>query len=146
MANKTVPENDSCIFCKIVAGQIPCEKLYEDEAVLSFLDVGPLSKGHALVIPKGHWEKMDCVPAQVSSAIGRILPVLSRSICSAVGADDWNILQNNGRLAHQEVDHVHFHIIPRTDSAGLGINWSPKKIDKKNMATLGEMIRNKIER
>src|SRR5699024_963318 len=117
------PKDSTCIFCKIVSGQIPCQKLYEDDLVISFLAVGPLSDGHALVIPKGHWATIDKVPEDIAAAIGKVLPKLSCAISSATQIPDWNILQNNGRAAHQEVDHVHFHIIPKIADEGLKINW-----------------------
>ena len=112
--------DSSCIFCKIVAGQIPCHKLYEDEHVFAFLDVGPLSPGHTLVIPKGHYKTVDQMPDETAAAIGRCLPSLSRAILQATGSTDWNLLQNNGEPAGQEVLHAHFHLIPR--KAGSDVN------------------------
>ncbi len=123
MGETDTPRDADCIFCKIVAGQIPCHKLWEDDAVLAFLDVGPLSRGHTLVIPKGHYESIDQVPADVAAACGGVMPRLSRAIKAATGATAWNVLQNNGRAAHQAVGHVHFHIIPKTAEGGLGIQW-----------------------
>ena len=130
------PTDADCIFCKIVAQTIPCHKLYEDQDVLAFLDVGPLSLGHTLVIPKGHWVTLDQVPDQVSASIGRVLPKLSKAIRQATGINDFNILQNNGSLAHQAVGHVHFHIIPKTDDAGLGIDWPTSKLESDKAAQL----------
>src|SRR4249920_756945 len=77
--------DSNCIFCKIVAGQIPCHKVYEDEHVLAFLDIGPLSPGHTLVIPKQHWVKLDEVTEEAGAAIGRVLPRLSRAVKAATG-------------------------------------------------------------
>jgi histidine triad (HIT) family protein len=126
----------NCIFCKIVAGTIPCYKLLENEHVLAFLDVGPLSLGHALIIPKGHWTTLDQLPDDTSAAIGSVLPKLSRAIRQATGIADFNILQNNGTLAHQAVGHVHFHIIPKTADTGLGINWPAGQLDADQAAKL----------
>lgn len=123
------PIDSDCIFCKIAAGSIPCHKLYEDDNIIAFLDVFPLSKGHALVIPKGHWVTLDVVPSEISASIGKLLPGIASSICKATGTPDFNILQNNGKLAHQAVGHVHFHIIPKTNDSGLGINWPAGKLD-----------------
>jgi histidine triad (HIT) family protein len=117
------PHDASCIFCRIIAGEVPCYTLYEDAQVLAFLDVGPLSHGHALIVPKGHWRTIVAVPAEVSAAMGGLLPALSRAVVRASGADAWNVLQNNGQAAHQAVDHVHMHIIPKFADAGLGITW-----------------------
>jgi len=111
------------IFNKIIAGDIPCHKIYEDDLVLAFLDVGPLSNGHALVIPKESVETLDKLSEQSGAAIGKVLPRLCAAIKKATGIEEYNILQNNGRLAHQEVMHVHFHIIPKpNNSEGLGVS------------------------
>ena len=129
-----------CIFCKIVAGEIPSYKLHEDEQVLAFLDVGPLSEGHALVIPKAHYATLDQVPEDLAAACMRIVARLSRAVCAATGAEAWNVLQNNGRRAHQAVDHVHFHIIPKTDKGGLGIDWPAGKLDDAQATRLQQHI------
>jgi len=136
--------DSDCIFCKIVAGDIPCHRLYEDEHVLSFLDVGPLSRGHALVIPKKHHVTLDQVPPHVGSAIGAVLPRLSKAVCDTLGASAWNVLQNNGKAAHQAVGHVHFHIIPKpTDEPekGLGITWPAGDVDHDEAGKLAKQIR-----
>ena len=111
------------IFDKIIAGQIPCHKVYEDEQVLAFLDIGPLSTGHTLLIPKERRAHLHELSDEAAAAIGRVLPRLCRAVLAASGADAYNVLQNNGRAAHQVVEHVHFHIIPRIGDAGLGIGW-----------------------
>ena len=117
------------IFHKIVAGEIPCHKVYEDEHVLAFLDVFPLSRGHTLVIPKVHAETLDQLDEESAAAIGRVLPKISRAVLAATGAKDFNLLQNNGAAAHQAVFWVHFHIIPKfPDGSGLGINWPAGKL------------------
>ena len=117
------PTDEGCIFCKIIAGDIPCYKLYEDELVISFLDIGPLARGHCLVIPKGHWVMLDRLPDEVAAGCGRVLPRLCRAVSLATGATAWNVLQNNGRAARQAVDHVHFHIIPKYNNEGLSFAW-----------------------
>lgn len=117
------------IFTKILAGEIPCHRLYEDEKVLCFLDINPLSHGHALVIPKEAAVTLDELSEDSAEAIGRVLPKLSKAILAATGAKSYNVLQNNGRRAHQAVDHVHFHIIPKyEDGSGLGIQWQPRPL------------------
>jgi histidine triad (HIT) family protein len=122
-----VPET---IFSKILRGEIPCHKVYEDAHVLAFLDVNPLSRGHVLVIPRDEVATVDQLSDDVAAAIGRVLPRLSRAVLAATGAKAFNILQNNGALAHQAVFHVHFHIIPKyDDGAGLGIDWNASKLE-----------------
>ena len=114
------------VFAKIVRGEIPCHKLYEDELVIAFLDVNPIARGHTLVVPKEPAETLDALSDDSAAAIGRVLPRLSRAVIAATGATAYNILQNNGADAHQSVFHVHFHIIPHhPDGAGLGIaSWN----------------------
>ena len=117
------------IFSKILRGEIPCHKLYEDDLVLAFLDVNPISRGHALVIPKQEVATVDALSDESAAAIGRVLPRLARAVLAATGATAYNILQNNGAEAHQAVFHVHFHIIPKhADGSGLGIEWNASKL------------------
>tara|TARA_R110002072_G_scaffold19187_1_gene71502 strand:- start:590 stop:994 length:405 start_codon:yes stop_codon:yes gene_type:complete len=113
------------IFSKILKGEIPCHRVYEDEAVLAFLDVNPLSPGHTLVIPKEAKATLDQLSDEASAAIGRVLPRIARAVLAATGASEFNVLQNNGPGAHQAVFHVHFHIIPKLDGKGLGVGWQP---------------------
>ena len=118
------------IFGKILRGEIPCHKLYEDEHVLAFLDIAPLSTGHALVIPKEPAVTLDQLSDDAAAALGRVMPRLCRALMAATSTREYNVLQNNGRLAHQAVDHVHFHIIPKpSDAQGLGIGWPSGKLD-----------------
>ena len=119
------------IFGKIIRGEIPCHRVYEDDQVLAFLDIAPLSRGHTLVIPKEPAATVDQLSDEASAAIGRVLPRLSRAVLAATGATAFNILQNNGATAHQAVFHVHFHIIPKyEDGTGLGIGWKPQNFDQ----------------
>jgi histidine triad (HIT) family protein len=112
------------IFSKIIAGDIPCHRVYEDAHVIAFLDIGPVSRGHLLVVPKEAKAQLHELSDESAAAIGRVLPRLARAVLAATGATAYNILQNNGALAHQAVMHVHFHIIPRIGSAGLGVGWN----------------------
>ena len=112
------------IFDKIIAGEIPCHKVYEDQHVLAFLDISPLSPGHTLVIPKERKAQLHMLSDDASAAVGRVLPRLCRAVMRATGATAYNLLQNTGSAAHQVVMHVHFHIIPKIDSKGLGIGWT----------------------
>lgn len=116
------------IFSKILDGEIPCHRVYEDAHVLAFLDVNPICEGHLLVIPKERKAFVHELSDDQAAAIGRVLPRLARAMMKATGASDYNILQNNGARAHQAVFHVHFHIIPKTDEGGLGIGWKPRAL------------------
>ena len=133
----------STIFDKILDGEIPCHKLYEDEQVLAFLDIGPLSTGHALVIPKERKAYLHELSDASAAAIGHVLPRLARAILEVTGAQAYNVLQNNGAAAHQEVLHVHFHIIPREEERGLGIVWKSGSLP--NGEELAARIRKALE-
>ena len=129
------------IFTRIIAGEIPCHRVYEDDKVLAFLDIGPLSPGHTLVIPKEPAETLDRLSDDSAAALGRVLPRLSRAVLRATGAQDFNVLQNNGAAAHQAVGHVHFHIIPKfSDGAGLGINWPAGSLSPEDGDRLAQAI------
>src|SRR5574342_775981 len=104
---------ESTIFDRILRGEIPSYKVYEDEHVFAFLDISPLSKGHTLVVPKESKPYLHELSDESAAAIGRVLPRLCRAIMKATGATAYNVLQNNGSAAHQAVFHVHFHIIPK---------------------------------
>jgi histidine triad (HIT) family protein len=128
------------IFSKIIRGEIPCHKVYEDDKVLAFLDVGPLSKGHTLVVPKEAAATLDQLSDESAAAIGRVLPRLCRAVLKATGASAYNVLQNNGAAAHQAVFHVHFHIIPKAGQTGLGIDWPARKLEGAEGAALAKKV------
>lgn len=117
------------IFDKILAGEIPCHKVYEDDQVLAFLDIFPLSPGHTLVIPKERRAFLHELSDEAAAAIGRVLPRICRAAMAASGANAYNVLQNNGAGAHQAVFHVHFHVIPKLGEQGLGVGWQAGKLD-----------------
>ena len=126
------------LFEKIINGNIPCHKIYENDLVLAFLDVAPLSKGHTLVIPKEAVAYMHELSEPSGAALGNALVKVSAAVVAATGATAYNILQNNGADAHQAVDHVHFHIIPRFGDRGLSMEWIPEEL------TDGEALSNEI--
>ena len=134
-------EQAETIFDKILAGTIPCHRVYEDESVLAFLDINPVSLGHTLVIPKERRAYLHELSDEQAAAIGRVLPRIARAVLHASGASEYNILQNNGASAHQAVFHVHFHIIPRLADTGLGVGWSPRKLSPEIAAGLLEKMR-----
>ncbi len=132
--------SEKTIFGRILDGEIPCHRVYEDAHVLAFLDVGPLSEGHTLVIPKERKAFLHELSDEQAAAIGRALPRIARAVMEATGARDYNVLQNNGAPAHQAVFHVHFHVIPKRGTAGLGIEWRPSKLDGVAGKALAEKI------
>jgi len=121
------------IFSKIIAGEIPSHRVYEDDLVLAFLDINPLSCGHVLVIPKEAKATLGELSDDSAAAIGRVLPRLCRAVQEATGVEHSNVIQNNGAPAGQAVFHVHFHIIPRIPEAGEGkegvrLVWNPGEL------------------
>lgn len=131
----------NCIFCKIVAGTIPCFKLHEDAATLAFLDINPVSVGHALVIPKSH------APNLFESADGDLAAVMpvARRVATAVNKvlqpAGLNLLQSNGPGAGQSVFHLHVHVIPRAVGDGIKMTWEPKPGDMAELAKLAERLK-----
>lgn len=129
-----------CIFCRIAAGQIPAQTVYESAAVLAFLDINPLSEGHTVVIPRAHAERLHELDPAAAAEVGRMLGELARRIVAAVGAEGYNVLQNNGSAAGQVVPHVHFHIIPRRSGDGLGFRWNAQARTPEQLKSIRERI------
>ncbi|XP_021907349.1 LOW QUALITY PROTEIN: adenylylsulfatase HINT3 [Carica papaya] len=127
------PEND-CIFCKIIRGESPSLKLYEDDMCLCILDVNPLSRGHSLIIPKSHFSSLEATPPSVVAAMCSKVPFISNAIMKATGSDSFNLLVNNGAAAGQVIFHTHIHIIPRKERdclwASESLHRRPLKLDK----------------
>ena len=132
------------VFDKILAGEIPCHRVYEDEHVLAFLDIAPLAEGHTLVIPKERKPQLHELSDDSAAALGRVLPRIARAVLAATGAGSYNVLQNNGAEAHQAVMHVHFHVIPRHGSRGLGIGWQPGELSGERAAELLAAMRREL--
>ena len=135
---------ENCLFCKMIAGQIPVAKVYEDEDVLAFLDIGPISDGHTLVIPKQHFEKLhDCPPdilGRVSARLGKIAGAVSK----AMNSDGYNLLCNNGKAAGQLIEHLHFHIIARKNNDGLLSRWPAYSYEQGKIEVIAERIRKNL--
>ncbi|MGH8276515.1 MAG: HIT domain-containing protein [Steroidobacteraceae bacterium] len=129
------------VFSKIIRGQIPCHRVYEDGQVLAFLDINPLSAGHTLVVPKEPAETLDRLSDEAAAALGRVLPRICRAVVAVTGIREYNVLENNGSGSHQAIAHVHFHIIPKPNSReGLGIGWPMTSLDSKAGAALAARI------
>ncbi len=135
---------EDCIFCKMAAGEIPVTRIYEDEAVLCFLDIGPLSDGHTLVIPKQHFEKLHQCPSELLGKIGSRLSKIAKAVTTAMDSDGYNVLCNNGRAAGQLVEHVHFHIIPRNASDGIFDRWPAYKYREGQIEEIAAKIRENL--
>jgi histidine triad (HIT) family protein len=128
------------IFTRIIRGEIPCAKLHDGPTVIAFLDINPLAAGHALVVPKRPVERLEDLPPEEAADCARVLGGLARRICRATGATGYNILQNNGRDAGQEVPHVHFHIIPRKPGDGLGYRWNARPAKAEDLRALAARL------
>ena len=133
-----------CIFCKMVTGEIPSTRIYEDDSVLAFLDIGPISDGHTLVIPKQHFERLDDCPGEILGEVASRLGFIAKAVKSAVKADGYNVLCNNGRAAGQLVSHVHFHIIPRNSADGVFNRWPSYKYKDGRIEALAAKIRENL--
>jgi len=112
-----------CVFCKMIEGRIPIVRVYEDDVVLAFLDIGPLSDGHTLVIPKQHFDMVHNCPDDVLASLWKRMGKIAAAVVVAMDAEGYNILCNNGRSAGQVVEHLHFHIIPRNSGDGVFDRW-----------------------
>lgn len=131
---------DKCLFCKMVLGKIPVTKIYEDDIVLSFLDIGPISDGHTLVIPKQHYEKVDECPPELLAKVASRIDKIAGAVMAAMKADGYNILCNNGKAAGQVIDHLHFHIIPRKTGDGVFNRWPSYKYEEGRIEVIAEHI------
>lgn len=134
-----------CIFCEIVNGAIPSEKVYEDDEVFAFLDIHPVGKGHLLVIPKTHSENMWGMPEDVYATLMRRVHMLVPHVREATNAEGINIAMNNGHAAGQLVFHTHVHIIPRTSGDGLK-QWGAVTYEEGEITKVANKIRNIIKK
>lgn len=121
-----------CIFCKIVAGEIPSIKVYEDDHLLGFMDINPVTPGHSLLIPKAHHATLFDMPDDLLGELLTAARGLGRAIQTGMGARGLNLLQSNGRAANQIIDHFHLHLVPRYEADEIPMaNWemTPGDID-----------------
>ncbi|MAS80554.1 MAG: diadenosine tetraphosphate hydrolase [Euryarchaeota archaeon] len=134
-------DDDPSIFTMIIEGSIPSHKIYEDGEVIAFLDINPFSYGHTLVVPKEPARTLDKLSEESAEALGRVLPKISKAILEATGAEEFNVLQNNGPNAYQSVFHVHFHIIPKfEDGSGLSWPFKTKPLNNEDAVSLAKSI------
>ncbi len=130
-----------CIFCKIVAGEIPSFKLYEDDDVFSFMDINPLHDGHCLIIPKAHYPNIFEAPGDVLAKLMPVVGRMARAVNAALAPDGINIMQANGEAAGQSVFHIHFHVLPRAMGDDAKINWGLRPGDMDRIAANADKIR-----
>ena len=131
----------TCIFCQIINGEIPAYFIYESDTHVAIMDKYPIHRGHSLVIPRKHHEKITDMDVDEVSTLFSKVPFIARAVIEATGADGFNIGQNNGRAANQIVPHVHVHVIPRYAKAGAA--WPKRNIaTDKELEEIATKIRN----
>ena len=135
---------NDCVFCKIAKGEIPSTKLFENDKVLSFLDIMPAAKGHALVIPKGHYRTVLDVPSEELKEIAAALQKVGAAVMKATKAQGFNIHQSNEKAAGQVIPHAHFHIIPRFENDELDFAWKPGQQDKAELEKYAKKIKENL--
>lgn len=134
---------DNCIFCSIIKGDIPSFKIYEDNDFLAFLDIAPGTKGHTLIIPKEHAATLEELSDDKASKILVLAKKIVKAMKEVHGFTNYNIIQNNGKLAGQTVDHYHMHIIPRYSIEEVGL-WTPHEDDPSVNEENAKLVRDKL--
>jgi len=138
--------NTDCVFCKIVKGEIPSTRLYEDPDVLAFMDIGPVVKGHVLVIPKEHHNPLMATPSEILQKLIVVVQQIAKAQMKGLQADGINVSQANGKVAGQVVPHIHFHVIPRFMTDDYHGNWLPRKYDSpQELDSFANRIRQAIQ-
>ena len=136
---------DSCIFCKIIKGEIPSASIYEDENVKVIMDIAPSAKGHAILLVKEHVANIFELNPELAGKVFSVVPKVATAIKEELGCDGMNILQNNGVEAGQTVFHLHIHFIPRWKEDSVNIKWSPLSYADGEMAALAQRIAERIK-
>lgn len=131
---------NDCLFCKIIAGEIPCEKVYEDETTFAFLDIKPVNPGHTLVIPKAHYVNTLEAPEEVMTQVMKTVKKIAHGLEKGLGVSDFNLAMNNGVRAGQVIFHAHMHVIPRHEGDGYEL-WKGKEYPEREMQNIGEQIK-----
>jgi len=139
----THPTDGSCIFCRIVAGQLPCFKLLEDDKTIAFMDINPVNPGHALAVAKGHWPTVDVIPADVIAAVAQTAQKIAKAVVTELKPNGVNLVQANGAGAGQSVPHlhIHIHIMPRRAGDAVSLNWEPKPGDMKEIEAISKRLK-----
>ena len=136
---------DDCIFCKIAAGEIPSQTIYEDDSYRVILELGPAAKGHALILPKEHYADIFELPEAKAGEVFKLARNMAVKMKAALKCDGFNIVQNNGEVAGQTVFHFHMHLIPRYTDDGQDINWKPGEPSQDELKETADIIRGEIQ-
>ncbi|MBP3604146.1 MAG: HIT family protein [Lachnospiraceae bacterium] len=132
--------DDNCIFCKIAAGEIPSRVLHEDEQFRVILDLAPVTRGHALILPKNHYANLYELPEDVAADVMKLAKKMAGTMTEKLGCTGFNLLQNNGEIAGQTVKHFHLHLIPRYDEDGQSITMKPTSPSAAELDEVKEII------
>ncbi len=138
-------ESGDCIFCKIVEGDIPSFKIFEDERTLAFMDINPANEGHCLVIPKTHTRDVFDINERDVAAVAKSVRRVARAVQATLQPDGINLAQSNGAAAGQSVFHFHMHVLPRRSGDGLKMNWGLKSGDLQAIGALAARIAQNME-
>lgn len=133
-------KKEDCIFCKIANGEIPSKTVYEDEDFRVILDLGPATRGHALILPKEHAANLFELPDETASKAMILAKKIGSRIKEHLHADGLNLIQNNGEVAGQTVQHFHLHLIPRYKDDGQHILWEPKTVTQEELEAVCQEI------
>ncbi len=133
-------KEDNCIFCKIANGEIPSQTLYEDDKFRVILDLGPATKGHALILPKEHYANLYDLPEETAGEVMKLAKKMATEMTGRLGCEGFNLVQNNGDLAGQTVFHFHMHLIPRYRADGQKIGWEPHEVSPDELQQVKEQI------
>ena len=136
---------NNCLFCKIIANKIPASKIYEDDEFVVFLDIKPVNPGHCLIVPKEHYARLDITPDELAGNMTRLVPMLGKAIMRATGAGGFNLMVNNGTVAGQSIDHVHFHIIPRLEGDGYQVWHGDQQLSDAQALDMANGIRRYLQ-
>lgn len=133
-------KDNNCIFCKIAAGEIPSKTLYEDEKFRVILDLGPATKGHALILPKNHYANLYELPEETAGDVMKLAKKMATVMTEKLSCKGFNLMQNNGELAGQTVFHFHMHLIPRYEDDGQLISWNPGSPTQEELEEIKNLI------
>lgn len=141
----THPTDDTCVFCRIVAGRLPCFKLVDDETTIAFMDINPVNPGHALAVAKGHWATVDVIPDDVLGAVARTAKRVAKAVIGELSPVGVNLLQANGVGAGQSVPHFHIHVMPRRLGDAVALNWEYRPGDMAEIAAIHGRLKTRIQ-
>ena len=137
--------DENCIFCKIANGEIPSKTLYEDDQFRVILDLGPATKGHALILPKSHYKNLYELPDATAADVMKLAKKMAAQMTEKLGCDGFNLVQNNNEVAGQTVFHFHVHIIPRYENGPAMVTWEPGKAEPEDLEKISSMLKAELE-